>query len=69
MNKGGVSMPIVQVEWLKGRADQVRDDLAKKITEAMVETAKVKPEQINIIFKENPVGKMYKAGKHLKIKK
>lgn len=55
-------MPRVYVEWVKGRTEEQRNLLAKKITEAVVEIANVKPEVVSIVFKENDPDKFYKAG-------
>lgn len=59
-------MPRVIVEWLEGRSEIVRDKLALEITEAFVNTLKVKPEQISILFRENSPEKQYKGGKRFK---
>ena len=55
-------MPRIYVEWFEGRTKETRDALAKKITEDVVEIVKVKPEAVNIVFKENSRDKVYKAG-------
>lgn len=56
-------MPRIYVEWFEGRSKEVRDALAKKITQDVVEIVPgARPEAVNIVFKENPKEKVYKAG-------
>jgi phenylpyruvate tautomerase PptA (4-oxalocrotonate tautomerase family) len=55
-------MPRIYVEWFEGRSKEIRDNLAKKVTEDVVAIVGVKPEAVNIVFKENPKEKVYKAG-------
>lgn len=56
-------MPRIYVEWFEGRSKEVRDALAKKITEDVVEIVPgAKPEGVNIVFKENPKERVYRAG-------
>jgi len=45
-------MPMVTVEWLEGRSAQQKAQLARAITEAFVEQAKVSPEQVWIVFRD-----------------
>ena len=56
-------MPRIYVEWFEGRDKSIRDALAAKITDVVIEIVKVQPEAVTIVFKENPRGKVYKAGK------
>lgn len=56
-------MPRIYVEWFEGRSKEVRDALAKKITEGVMDTVpNVTPEMVNIVFKENTKDKVYRAG-------
>jgi 4-oxalocrotonate tautomerase len=43
-------MPIVRIEMLSGRNAAQKARLAEAITKAMVEIAKAKPEDTNIVF-------------------
>lgn len=45
-------MPIVQVEMLKGRTVEQKRAMAKKVTEALVETIGCKTEAVKIIMRE-----------------
>ena len=45
-------MPRIKVEWLATRTATQRAALAKKLTDAMVEVAKVPPDSVNIVFDE-----------------
>ncbi len=43
-------MPIITIELLEGRSIEQKREIAKKVTEAIVETVKVKPDTVQIIF-------------------
>jgi len=45
-------MPVVTVEWLEGRSQQQKRQLAKTITQAFVEVAQVSAEQVWILFRD-----------------
>lgn len=45
-------MPIIQVEMLKGRTVEQKRAMAKKVTEALVETVGCKTEAVKIIIRE-----------------
>lgn len=45
-------MPRVTVEWFNTRTDRERAELAKRITQAFVDIAQVKPESVTIRFDE-----------------
>lgn len=45
-------MPMITVEWLEGRSAQQKAQLARAITEAFVEAAKVSPDQVWIVFRD-----------------
>ena len=45
-------MPMVTVEWLEGRTPEQKQQLAASLTDAFVAIAKVKPEQVWIMFQD-----------------
>lgn len=45
-------MPVITVEWLEGRRPQQKAELAKAITKAFVEIAKVSQAQVWIVFND-----------------
>ena len=45
-------MPMITVEWLEGRTPQQKEELAETMTTTFVEIAKVRPEQVWIVFKD-----------------
>ena len=45
-------MPMVKVEWLEGRTPQQKAQLAQALTNAFVEVAQIKPEQVWIVFED-----------------
>ena len=47
-------MPVVTVEWLQGRSAQQKQALAKTLTQAFVDIAKVSPDQVWIVFRDVP---------------
>jgi len=58
-------MPIIRVEMLKGRSAEQKAKLAEAITRAMVEIAKARPEDTNIVFADVERGDWAFAGKLL----
>ena len=55
-------MPIVQIELLEGRNVDQKRALAKKVTEAIVETLQCKPEAVKIIMRELKTEHLATAG-------
>lgn len=55
-------MPIVQVNMLKGRTVEQKRNLAKKVTEAIVETANCPKEAVKIIINEMEFENYSQAG-------
>ena len=55
-------MPIVQIDFLEGRSVEQKRELAKKVTQAICETAKCQPEAVTIILRELPATDIAKAG-------
>ena len=45
-------MPIVTVEWLAGRTQRQKAQLADAVTQAFVEIAKVSKQQVWIVFRD-----------------
>ena len=45
-------MPVITVEWLEGRTAQQKAALTEAITNAFIDEAKVKPEQVWIVFRD-----------------
>ena len=45
-------MPVITVEWLEGRTAQQKAVLTEAITNAFIDEAKVKPEQVWIVFRD-----------------
>lgn len=55
-------MPIVQIDFLKGRTLEQKRALAKKVTEAIVETANCPAEAVKIIIREMPPEHLSEGG-------
>ncbi len=55
-------MPIVRIEMLTGRSAEQKAKLAEAITRAMIEIAKAKPEDTNIVFQDVDRGDWAVAG-------
>lgn len=55
-------MPIIRVEMLEGRTIEQKRQLAKRITDAVVEVVQVKPENVRIYFYDLPKSHMAHAG-------
>lgn len=55
-------MPRVRVEWLSTRTAEQRRDLAKRITEVMVDVAAVQPNEVTVVFEEVEPRLMAKGG-------
>ena len=45
-------MPIIRVELLVGRTNEVKETLANKLTEAVVETLQVSPQNVRVLLHE-----------------
>ena len=46
-------MPFIHVHWFEGRSDQQKAELAKRITEAIVEVGKTTPDHVWIKFDDS----------------
>jgi len=55
-------MPTVRVEMIEGRSVEQKRQLAGKITDAIVEIAKTKPENVRIYFYDLPRSNVSQAG-------
>lgn len=47
-------MPMVTVDWLEGRSQTQKAQLAEALTKAFVEIAHVAPQQVWIVFRDVP---------------
>ena len=45
-------MPVITVEWLEGRTPRQKRELADALTNAFVDIAKIKKEQVWIVFRD-----------------
>ena len=45
-------MPVITVEWLEGRSQQQKTQLADALTRACVDIAKVSKDQVWIVFRD-----------------
>lgn len=55
-------MPIVQIDLLEGRSLEQKREMVKKVTAAIVETAKCPAEAVTIVLREAPGQHIAKAG-------
>lgn len=55
-------MPIVQIDMLEGRSTEQKRELAKKVTEVIVETVKCQPDAVTIVIREAAKQHISKAG-------
>jgi 4-oxalocrotonate tautomerase len=58
-------MPVITVEWLKGRTPEQKERLAEEITKAFVENTGVAKDQVWIVFRDVPRSDWAMAGKLL----
>jgi 4-oxalocrotonate tautomerase len=47
-------MPIVRIDMLEGRTPERKAELLRRITETIVATLEVKPEQVRVLLSEFP---------------
>ena len=47
-------MPVITIDWYEGRSDEVKRELAAKLTELMVEVGQSKRESVWIRFVDSP---------------
>ena len=47
-------MPVITVDWYEGRSDEVKRELAEKLTDLMVEVGEARRESVWIRFNDTP---------------
>jgi 4-oxalocrotonate tautomerase len=47
-------MPIVQISMIQGRTKEKKEELIKKVTDAIVEALQIPPDRVHIILSEVP---------------
>jgi 4-oxalocrotonate tautomerase len=55
-------MPFVQIHWFEGRDDEQKAEIARRVTEAMVETGKAEPEDVWVKFEDAAPADWYFGG-------
>ena len=55
-------MPIVNIDWVDTRTVEQKREVAKRVTDAMVEVTGCSPEVVTIIFTDHPKHDIAKAG-------
>ena len=55
-------MPIVNIDWIDSRTTDQKREVAKKVTDAMVEVTGCPPEAVVVIFTDHPKHDIAKAG-------
>jgi 4-oxalocrotonate tautomerase len=45
-------MPTIHVEWLAGRSQEVKNQVAKELTQVLVDRTAVEPGHVYVIFKD-----------------
>ena len=58
-------MPIVNIDWLEGRTVEHKREIARRVTDAIVEVSACKPEAVTVIFTDHPRHDIAKAGRLL----
>ena len=58
-------MPVITVEWLEGRTQQQKAQVADVMTQAFVDIAKVSKEQVWVVFRDVKRSDWAMAGKLL----
>ncbi len=58
-------MPIVNIDWLESRTVEQKQELAQRITDAIVEVTGCQPAAVTIIYTDHPGRDIAKAGKLL----
>lgn len=47
-------MPIIRIELIEGRAPELKEELIRRVTDAVVTTLAVQPEQVRVLLYELP---------------
>jgi 4-oxalocrotonate tautomerase len=56
-------MPVIEIKMWEGRTREQKAELAKRITDAMLEVAKTTPDHVHIVFSDYPKSDWAVAGK------
>jgi 4-oxalocrotonate tautomerase family enzyme len=56
-------MPFVQIHWFEGRDEEQKAEVAKRVTDAMVEVGKAKSEDVWVKFEDGAPADWYFGGK------
>lgn len=56
-------MPRVHIEWLATRNQQQREEVARRITDAIVDVTGVVPDHVTVVFHEQDPDKVIKGGR------
>ncbi|MBI5440476.1 MAG: tautomerase family protein [Deltaproteobacteria bacterium] len=56
-------MPIINVDWLEGRTVPQKREIARRMTDAVVEVTGCPAEAVTVIFTDHPRHDIAKAGK------
>src|SRR5213594_2832538 len=59
---GGARMPFVNVRLYEGHGKERKDELAKRITQAVTDVCKVPPQAVWVVFEEVPPTDWFAAG-------
>jgi 4-oxalocrotonate tautomerase family enzyme len=55
-------MPFVHIHWFEGRDDEQKSEIARRVTEAMVEVGKAKREDVWVKFDDGAPANWYFGG-------
>jgi 4-oxalocrotonate tautomerase family enzyme len=55
-------MPRVKVEWIEGRTQAQREEIARRVTQVFVDVVGVTPDRVQVVFFEYPATHHFKAG-------
>ncbi|MCX8085013.1 MAG: tautomerase family protein [Calditerrivibrio sp.] len=56
-------MPVVRVEMWQGKSKEVKDNIAKDITEVFVKNLGCPPEAVTVVYDDRPKTDWYTGGK------
>jgi 4-oxalocrotonate tautomerase len=59
-------MPFVHIHWFEGRDEEQKAEVAKRVTAAMVEVGKAKPEDVWVKFEDVAPADWYFGGERKK---
>jgi 4-oxalocrotonate tautomerase len=52
--RGTLAMPIIRIELIEGRAPELKEELIRRVTEAVTTTLAVQPAQVRVLLYELP---------------